>query len=220
MRRPPLACLPTVPTTIGALMDTLISKLPWIARLPGMDRMRSRPIPALIGIVALLLAVICGVIALVLNGGSITGGSADTHEVVNSAGQYRFDAPDGWTTTQDGRTTTVTSPDKETVVTLGVGGVGPIPNVGTQFFQEVASHYKNVQVIPPEAKTVGSRTALIYGGVGDNEKNTSIRFLAITVENNPANYAIAVFTAADSDPKVVLPPVNHIVDSFRPATGH
>src|SRR5581483_7842701 len=181
MRRPPLACLPTVPTTIGALMDTLISKLPWIARLPGMDRMRSRPIPALIGIVALLLAVICGVIALVLNGGSITGGSADTHEVVNSAGQYRFDAPDGWTTTQDGRTTTVTSPDKETVVTLGVGGVGPIPNVGTQFFQEVASHYKNVQVIPPEAKTVGSRTALIYGGVGDNEKNTSIRFLAITV---------------------------------------
>jgi hypothetical protein len=203
---------------IGALMDTLISKLPWISRMPWVDRMRSRPIPALIGVAALVLAVICGVIALVLYGGSSSGGAVDTHEVVNSAGQYRFDAPDGWTTTQDGRTTTVTSPDKETVVTLGAGRVGPIPMAGTLFFQEVASHYKNVQVIPPEAKTIGSRTALVYGGVGDNEKNTSIRFLAITVENNPTNYAIAVFTAADSDPKVVLPPVNRIVDSFRPGT--
>jgi hypothetical protein len=200
-------------------MDTLISKLPWISRMPGIDRMRSRPIPALIGVVALLLAVICGVIALVFYASSrSSGGAVDTHEVVNSAGQYRFEAPDGWTTTQDGRTTTVTSPDKETVVTLGAGRGGPIPMVGTLLFQEVASHYKNVQVIPPEAKTVGSRTALIYGGVGDNEKNTSIRFLAITVENNPTNYAIAVFTAADSDPKVVLPPVNRIVDSFRPGT--
>jgi hypothetical protein len=199
-------------------MNTLISKLPWLSRIPGMDRMRSRPVPALIGVVGLLLAIICGVIALVLYASSSSGGAVDTHEVVNTAGKYRFDVPDGWSTTQDGRTTTVTSPDKETVVTLGVGRVGPIPNAGTLFFQEVASHYKNVQVIPPEAKDVGSRTALVYGGVGENDKNTSIRFLAITVENNPTNYAIAVFTAADSDPKAVLPPVNSIVDSFRPLT--
>jgi hypothetical protein len=112
----------------------------------------------------------------------------------------------------------VTSPDQTTVITLGVGHVGPIPNSGTQFFQEVASHYKNVQVIPPEAKTVGSRPALVYAGVGDNDKNTSIRFLAITVENNPSNYAIAVFTVADSDPKVVLPPVNRVVETFRSVT--
>jgi hypothetical protein len=88
---------------------------------------------------------------------------------------------------------------------------------GTLFFQEVASHYKNVQVIPPEAKQVGPRTALVYGGVGTNDKNTTIRFLAITVENNPSNYAIAVFTVSDSDPKLVLPPVNRLVDSFRSA---
>jgi len=140
----------------------------------------------------------------------------DTHEVVNTVGQYRFETPTGWSTTQDGRTTTVTSPDRATVITLGVGLVGPIPSAGTLFFQKVASHYRNVQVIPPEAKQVGSRQALIYGGIGINAKNTDIRFLAITVENNPINYAIAVFTAADSDPSVVLPPVNQVIDSFQP----
>jgi hypothetical protein len=196
-------------------MNTLISKLPWIARLPGIDRMRSRPIPALIGVVALSLAIILGVTALVLNSG-VVGGAANPNEVVNTAGHYRFEAPTGWSTTQDGRTTTVTSPDQSTVITLGVGRVGPIPVAGTLFFQEVASHYKGVQVIPPEAKQVGPRTALIYGGVGNNDKNTSIRFLAITVENNPTNYAIAVFTAADSDPTAVLPQVNRVVETFRP----
>jgi hypothetical protein len=198
-------------------MNTLISKLPWITRLPVIARMRSRPIPALIGVVALSLAVILGVTALVLNGG-IGSGTGDANEVVNTAGHYRFDAPTGWSTTQEARTTTVTSPDQRTVITLGVGRGGPIPVAGTLFFQEVASHYKNVQVIPPEAKQVGPRTALVYGGVGNNDKNTSIRFLAITVENNPTNYAIAVFTAADSDPTAVLPQVNRVVETFRSTT--
>jgi hypothetical protein len=189
-------------------MNTLIS------RLPGISRMRSRPIPALIGMIALVLAITCGVIAWALSG---TASSAvDTQAVVNTAGKYSFEAPTGWSSTQQGRTTTVTSSDKSTVITLGVGRIGPLPVAGTLFFQQVAGNYKNVQVIPPEAKELGSRPALIYGGVGNNAQNTSIRFLAITVQNNPSNYAIAVFTAVGSDPKVVLPQVNRVVDTFRP----
>ncbi|MFZ2117799.1 MAG: hypothetical protein WBR33_10015 [Pseudonocardiaceae bacterium] len=187
-------------------MNTLISKLP-------LSRMRSRPITSLIGVVALLLAVTFGVIAWV-SSGSVTG-AVDTQEVVNAAGQYRFEAPTGWSTSQQGRTTTVTSPDQTTVITLGAGRVGPLPVAGTLFFQQVAGNYHDVQVLPPEAKTVGAAQALIYGGVGSNAKNTQIRFLAITVQNDPTNYGIAVFTAADSDPQVVLPPVNRVVESFR-----
>ncbi len=189
-------------------MNTLISRLPWF------DRMRSRPIPSLIGVVALVLALTFGVIAWVSSGSATR--AVDSDEVVNNAGRYRFETPTGWSTTQQGRTTTVTSPDQTTVITLGVGRIGPLPVAGTLFFQEVARNYKDVELIPPEAKEVGTRSALIYGGVGNNEKNTSIRFLAITVESTPTNYAIAVFTAADSDPQKVLPPVNRVVDSFRP----
>jgi hypothetical protein len=193
-------------------MNTLISRFPAIWQLPLITRLRSRPIISLIGVASLLLALVFGVIALV-SGGSHT---AATHEVVNQAGQYRFEVPDGWSTSQQGRTTTVISPDQATVITLGVSGPGSLPVAGTLFFQQVARNYRNVQVIPPQAKQVGPRTALVYGGIGDNEHNVHIRFLAITVENKPDNYGIAVFTAANSDPNVVLPSVNRIVDSFRP----
>jgi hypothetical protein len=182
-------------------MNTLISRL------------RSRPILSLIGVVALLLAAVFAVIAWV-SSGSVSG-AVDTREVRNTAGQYRFEAPTGWSTTQDGRTTTVVSPDQKTVITLGVGRTGSLPVAGTLFFQQVAGNYHDVQVIPPEAKQVGARPALIYGGIGNNAQNARIRFLAITVENNPANYAIAVFTEAGSDPKLVLPPVDRVVDTFR-----
>jgi hypothetical protein len=182
-------------------MNTLISRL------------RSRPILSLIGVVALLLAGVFGVITWV-SSGSVSG-TVDTHQVLNTAGQYRFEAPPGWSTTQEGRTTTVISPDQKTVITLGVGRTGPLPVAGTLFFQEVAGNYHNVQVIPPQAQQVGPRPALIYGGIGNNAQNARIRFLAITVENDPTNYGIAVFTEAGSDPKVVLPPVNRLVDTFR-----
>ncbi len=189
-------------------MNTLISRLPWISRL------RSRPIPSLIGVVALVLAITCGVIAWALSG--TVGSAVGTPAVVNAAGKYSFEAPPGWSSTQQGRTTTLTSADQSTVITLGVGRIGSLPVAATLFFQQVAGNYKNVQVIPPEAKEIGSRPALIYGGVGNNAQNTSIRFLAITVQNNPSNYAIAVFTAVGSDPKIVLPQVNRVVETFRP----
>jgi hypothetical protein len=176
--------------------------------------MRSRPVPSLIGVIALVLAITCGVIAWAMSGS--VSSPVDIHAVVNTAGKYSFEVPTGWSSTQQGRTTTLTSPDQSTVITLGVGRIGSLPVAGTMFFQQVAGNYKNVQVIPPEAKDIGSRPALIYGGVGNNAQNTSIRFLAITVQNNPTNYAIAVFTAAGSDPKVVLPQVNRVVDTFRP----
>jgi hypothetical protein len=188
-------------------MNTLIFKQPWISR------MRTRPITSLIGVVALLLAVMCGVIAWAISGSG--SGTGDAQQVVNSAGRYSFEAPTGWSSTQQGRTTTLVSPDQTTVITLGAGRNGPLPVAGTLFFQQVAANYRNVEVIPPQAKQVGAVPALIYGGIGNNGRNTQIRFLAITVQNNPTNYGIAVFTAAGSDPKVVLPPVNRVVDSFR-----
>jgi hypothetical protein len=135
--------------------------------------------------------------------------------VVNTAGGYRFEAPDGWSTTQESRTTTVTSPDNATVIRLGLSRPGSLPVAGTLFFQQVAGNYRDVAVIPPEGKRVGPLLALIYAGNGTNAKDVRVRFLAITIENKPINYGITVFTAAGSDPEIVLPQVNRVVDSFR-----
>lgn len=177
------------------------------------SRLRSRPILSVIGVVALLLAGVFAVISWVGSGSG--SGAVDTHQVANAAGRYRFAVPAGWSSTQEGRTTTVISPDQKTVITLGVGRPGSLPVAGTLFFQQVASNYHNVQVVSPEARQVGARPALIYGGIGNNAQNTRIRFLAITIQNSPVNYAIAVFTEAGSDPEAVLPPVDRLVSSFQ-----
>ncbi len=199
-----------IPSTIGALMNTVISRLGALMATV-ISRLRSRPIVSLIGVVALLLAGALGVTALMLKDGK----TVETREVVNTAGGYRFEAPEGWSTRQQDRTTTVTSPDQSTVITLGLSRPGSLPVASTLFFQQVAGKYRDVQMIPPQAKSVGPLPALIYGGSGTNAKDARVRFLAITVKNEPTNYGITVFTAAGSDPKTVLPEVNRVVDTFR-----
>jgi hypothetical protein len=201
------------PPTIGALMNTLISRLRMSTLI---SRLRSRPVVSVIGVVALLLAGGFGVTALVWK----SSDAVNAHEVVNTAGGYRFEVPEGWSTTQEGRTTTVTSPDSATVITLGLGRAGSLPVAGTVFFQQVAGNYRDVKVIPPDRKDVGPLPALAYGGVGTNAKNARVRFLAITVQNDSTNYGITVFTAVDSDPKTVLPQANRVVDTFRVLPRH
>lgn len=173
-------------------------------------RLRARPVPSIIAAVALVLALMLGVTAWVLKS-SLEG----TGEVVNTAGGYRIEVPDGWSSTQEGRTTTVRSPEGDTVVTFGLGHPGSLEEAGSLFFQEVGRNYRKVQVFPPEAKYVGRLPALAYSGAGINKQDIPIRFLAITVQGEPKNYAIAVYTHVDSDPQRVLPKVNEVVDSFR-----
>ncbi|MFN2496216.1 MAG: hypothetical protein ABR608_09970 [Pseudonocardiaceae bacterium] len=174
-----------------------------------LTRLRARPFPSLVAVLALLLAAGFGVLAWVVTD------NADTGEVVNTAGGYRIEIPEGWSATQDGRTTKVTSPEKDTLITFGLGRTGPLPVAATLFFQQVGSNYRDVQVFAPDAKKVGPRNALAYGGVGTNKQNAKVRFLAITVENTPTNFGITVFTEANTDPTTTLPAINQIVDSFR-----
>lgn len=176
-----------------------------------LTRLRSRPIPSLIAVVALVLAALSGMAAYLLKD---TVTPTSTNEVVNTAGGYEIDVPDGWTSTQDGRTTKVKSPDGETLITFGLGRTGPLPVAATLFFQQVGGGYENVQIFPPEGKKIHGKQALVYGGIGTNNKKLKVRFLTITVENAPTNYGITVFTAAGSDPQKVLPEVNRVVESF------
>lgn len=176
-------------------------------------RLRARPIATLVAAVCLVLALGFAVTAWALSGYK----TVETTKVTNAAGGYSIEVPDGWDSAQKGRTTTLTSPDKGTLVTFGLGRTGPMPIAGTLFFQQVGGNYHNVQVIPPEYRKIGDRSSLVYGGIGTNDKNLRIRFLTITVENQPTNFGIGVYTAANSDPKTVLPAVDQVVDSFRPA---
>ncbi|MGH3911350.1 MAG: hypothetical protein ACRDRM_11030 [Pseudonocardiaceae bacterium] len=181
-----------------------------------LTRLRARPIPSLVAVVALLLAAVSGMAAWMLKDNVTTS----TEQVVNTTGGYRIEVPDGWTSTQDGRTTKVKSPEGDTLITFGLGRTGPLPVAATLFFQQVGGGYDNVQVFPPEGKKIRGLPALVDGGMGTNDKKEQVRFLAISVENAPTNYGITVFTSAGSDPKTVLPEVNRVVDSFTELPAH
>jgi hypothetical protein len=183
-----------------------------------LTRLRARPIAALIALIALALAALLFLAywtGLIHSALGLSPSSSASEEVVNTEGGYSITVPDGWSSTQDGRTTTVTSADGETLITFGLGRTGPLPVAATLFYQEVAGNYDKVEVFAPDAMRVDSRNALAYGGVGDNDKGVRIRFVAISVENQPTNYGIVVFTAANSDPATTLPVTNQIVESFR-----
>ncbi|MGH3939788.1 MAG: hypothetical protein ACRDTG_14400 [Pseudonocardiaceae bacterium] len=181
-----------------------------------LTRLRARPLPSVIAIVALVFALGFGLIALFtwMADDTATDSGGDI-EVINTEGGYRIEVPESWSTTQDGRTTTLKNPEGNTLITVGLGRTGPLAVAATLFFQQVGGNYDKVEVFKPEAQTIGGLPALLYAGVGNNDKNVRVRFLAITIENSPTNYGITVFTEIGSDPQAVLPQVNEVVESFR-----
>lgn len=172
-----------------------------------LSRLRERLVLTSIAVVALVLALGVGIAGLVLGDGS--------GEVVNEAGGYQLAPPEDWKVSQDGAITKLTSPGKEAVISVSTGNPGALHDAGALLFQQVGRHYKNTKLTGVRSEQVGGRPALVYGGLGINKSNVKITFLAITVEAKPRNYAISVFTAADSNPQEVLPRVNSVVDTFR-----
>lgn len=173
------------------------------------SRLRERPILTVVGVIAVVLAIALGTTAL------FVGNEVDTREVFNEAGGYSLQVPEDWVDTKRGTATTVSSPDKETVLAADVGPPGPLADASALILQQVGRNYGGVQILGLQRQQIGGRAALVWAGTGTNSKNVRVRFLAITVENQPANYAMSVFTAAGSDPERVLPRVNTIVGSFR-----
>ncbi len=170
-------------------------------------------LPSRLPVTPAVLAVIAAVLALAA--GAAWWALDDEDEVVNEAGGYRVVVPEEWEVQQKGRATTLSSPDKQVVIAIGIGERGPLPEAGALFYQKVGRNYRDVQLLGVQAEQVGPRSALAYAGLGTNDRGVRLRFLAITVQNQPRNFGITVFTPANSDPQAVLPRVNRVVETFR-----
>lgn len=171
------------------------------------SRLRQRPVLTSIAAVALVLSLGLGITAVLLDD--------DSGAVENQAGGYQLMAPDDWDVTQEGPITKLASPDKDALISVTKGYRGPLNFAGAVFFQQVGRNYDKTKLTGVQGERVGSRPALIYSGEGINKAGVKVNFLAITVEGQPRNYAISVFTAANSNPQEVLPRVNSVVGTFR-----
>lgn len=146
-------------------------------------------------------------------GGGVAGEPLIPH--VNRFGGYRFGYPEEWAIDDAGTTSKVTSPDRAIVITFGFGPDGSLRGAAERFADSVLDTYDESSLLKAERQRVGGRRAVLASGIGTNETGVRIRFLVVVVKGPDRNYGISVFTAASSDPAVVVPTANRILDSFR-----
>lgn len=139
-----------------------------------------------------------------------------TRRVVSKAGGFSLRVPKDLTVTRTSRSVRLTSRGKDLVVSVGPIGAGRLPRATAAFLDTVRSGYARTTVLGHRKERVdGRRARTTYGQVRADNGGPRLRFVVVTVAARPHNYALTAFTAHDSDPAVVLPRVDAIVNSFH-----
>lgn len=181
---------------------------------------RGAVVPAVVGVLALLLA---AVFAYITFRGPVSSSEAepaaapavDTNRLVSRKGGFSVKVPDDMTVTRKGRTAQFVSDDKNLVVVVGPGEAGPLKQSSERFLNTLRKRYDRFTVLGTKPERVDGRRALTSYGQATNTKKVKIRFVSVAVRARPRNYTIAAYTAFDSDPGTVLPRVNAVVNGFK-----
>lgn len=201
---------------------------------------RSVAVPAAVGAVAIVLAV---VVILWSSRGNETGATTTSNEAPTTSeatpkatpttatkappaqitskaftyrkGGYRLDAPTDLVARNKGRTTRFTAKDKSVVITVGQSLAGRLAPTQKRFLSTLSKSYGKVKVIKAENLKIDGKPARATYGRATNSKGGDISFVTFMVRDRPRNFAITAYTAAGSDPATVLPRVNRVVNSFE-----
>jgi len=185
---------------------------------------RSVVVPAVVGVVALLLAVFFAY--TVFRGPAPSAKpepdaavTVDTDRFVSRKGGFSLDLPEDLEASRKGRTAQFVSKDKDLVIVVGPGEGGSLQQASDQFLKTLKAAYKSFTLTGTQPEEVDGRRALTSYGQATNAGSTRIRFVSVVVRAQPRNYTIAAYTAFDSDPSFVLPRVNAVVNSFKVLPG-
>jgi hypothetical protein len=133
----------------------------------------------------------------------------------NRAGGFSFRSPVGWISSDLGTTTTLANADHSIVITFGPGSAPGLQEGSDELVGSMRREYRDVTLLERDQAKIQGSSALMVSGTGTNGSGVHIRFLAITVAGGDRTYDIGVFTDANADPAVVLPPAQQIVGSFQ-----
>jgi len=146
---------------------------------------------------------------------SATSSSVGQARFVSAKGGFELRVPKGMKATKNGKTVTLKSDDKDLVVTVGPVLAGSLSTSSKSFVAAIKGSYTDVKVLGTRQETVDGRKALATFGQAVNVKKFRIRFVNLVVAVSPRNFAINSFTGFNTDPALILPRVNAIVNSFR-----
>lgn len=185
-----------------------------VTRLFGSRRVL---VPVTVGVIALLIGGLFAYITIRDSGEQqeTSAPEVETRGFVSRRGGYALDVPRDLKVARNGRTTRFTARDKSLVVTVGPGESGPLRPASRRFLRSLDQGYQDVRVLARETERIDGQPARISFGQARNARDVRLRFVAAMIRHQPRNYTITAFTAFDSDPRVVLPQVNAIVNSFE-----
>lgn len=186
-----------------------------VTRLFGSRRVL---VPVTVGVTALLVGGLFAYITIRDSGerpDTTSASGVQTRAFASRQGGYALDFPSDLKVERNARTTRFTARDKSLVVTVGPGEAGRLKPASRRFLRSLSAGYRNVRVLAVESERIDGKPARISFGQARNAQNVRIRFVAAMIRHQPRNYTITAFTAFGSDPRVVLPRVNAIVNSFE-----
>lgn len=141
--------------------------------------------------------------------------TADSERFVSRKGGFSLDLPGDLEVSRKGRTVQLVSMDRELVIMVGPGEAGSLRHASEQFLNTLEGKYTSFVLAGTKSEEVDGRRALTSYGQATNSNEIKIRFVAVVVRAQPRNYTIAAYTAFGSDPSVVLPRVNAVVNGFK-----
>jgi len=176
---------------------------------------KSVVVPAVVGVCALLLAAVFAYVTFRGAAPSSDELTMDTERFVSREGGFSLDLPGDLEVSREGRTAQFVSKDKDLVIVVGPGEAGSLKQASKLFLNTLEGNYTSFTLAGTKSEEVDGRRALTSYGQATNSKKVKIRFVAVVVRAQPRNYTIAAYTAFNSDPSVVLPRVNAVVNGFK-----
>ena len=139
-----------------------------------------------------------------------------TRPFVHPTGGFRIQVPAGLSAARDGHSARFTSRGKNLVISVGPTPSGSLSSASEQLLARIMANYQQVRVTDRHQQTINGRAAIMTAGLATNSSDVELRFLTVLLAADGRNLGMSVFTARDSDPAMVLPRVNALVNTLEP----
>jgi hypothetical protein len=182
---------------------------------------RGYVVPAVVGVTALVAALVLGYVTVRDTAGA-TGADAtvastevDTRRVVSKQGRFAVAVPRGLTVERAGGTVRLASRAKDLAIVVAPAGRGPLVAAEDGVLDRMRRGYRTFTRLGTDPAEVDGQPARTTYGHAVNDTGARLRFVVLTIHVGPRNYALAAYTAFDSDPAVILPRVNAVANGFE-----
>jgi hypothetical protein len=143
-----------------------------------------------------------------------------THE--NNAGGYRLRYPFGWHLSQQAAITEVMSPERNAVVSFGVGRLSGIDRAESlssslnDVIDLIGETYSNVELTNIGSESIAGNPTVVREGFATNEAGGLVRFSLRVVQDPARNFVIVTFEPARLVSVQVHSTLTAIAESFSP----